>query len=261
MLGAGALATEVGVIVIETEPVTLELGSSFPPVVATNYTIYAEYLETAVGLTGGDAAIYRVTDTLLTTQPTDGVIIGWIRHPGGGVALSADHITNAPKLSSWELSQTSAARQPVNLQPPHLVLAATAGTPLGADVSETSGFDQANNVPWRGAINSGAMLESGVLLLSYRAYAPPYRWRLRSITPAGCTISMQAYDTNHVLCNSTMIAGNLTWTWDTLSLMPGCAWAAGEVALLELHMVLGVGQTIQLAELEVDFWPFGLSRT
>jgi len=81
-----------GVVWEETDDVVI---SFIPPGAATNYTVVA--LHDDQQRIGGVPVEYEYQSGLFTTI-TDGVVLGWIYHPGGGAPIATSMLQSAPKL-------------------------------------------------------------------------------------------------------------------------------------------------------------------
>lgn len=250
----GALMLPSGIVVVEDEEVTIELGTGFPPASATDYTVATQHDEADIGLISGEAMTYYVTASLLTAQPSDGTILGWIRHPGGSVPLETTFITNAPKNKPYEMAQNLIARQPFRVLAPDLIVES-----FPTDASAMDGFD---TKVWRGfnyATTGGLGSVAVVGNLPFPVYAEPWEVNLTTILPLGCVITMNLYDTSGALVTSLGVSPHSTYTTNTLSVTPGDGtWIAGGTGRLELVCEVARGTTIQFSELEVDFWPYAL---
>ncbi len=77
---------ETGLVLIEDEPTTITISTGFS---SQDFTIYYEHID--VDQIGGAAAILRVVNGLLQ-EVNNGVILGWVRYPGGSVAVDTGHI-------------------------------------------------------------------------------------------------------------------------------------------------------------------------
>jgi len=261
-LSAGGLILSTGVVVYESSARTISLGTTFPPSLATNYTIYTEHDETAIGLLCGDSMTYHVTASLLTSNPTNGVVLGWIRHPGGGVSLEQSHIYGAPKVRPLEIVQAYFGTNRICLSPPNLVLTTTTST----YVTATQGWDATNHHAWRGVANSdGGSNRYGKLYMQWNVTGEPYQVSIRNITPGSSAVTMTVYDTNNSSVGAVTFTGNNAWTLDTVTISRSGTWTVGSKATVVLDFTTPAGQieagnTLKFAELIVDHWPYGTSR-
>jgi hypothetical protein len=96
-ISPGAAVTDVGVMILEDEAQTLTVTNSS---LATNYTVY--YLHNDVDVTGGLPATLVLEPGVLDPADISGVILGYIKYPGGAVPLSSVHFiqTEPVKLGS-----------------------------------------------------------------------------------------------------------------------------------------------------------------
>jgi hypothetical protein len=261
VVSSGALALPTGIVVVETEETTLEIGGSFPPSVATDYTVLTRHTEANVGLIGGDAMSYYVTVGLVDTQPSDGVILGWIKHPGGAVSLDSSHIIGAPKYAPCEIAKDYALRSPIYSCPPDLIsqISGTSG------IFETSGF---STKLWKGFGNTTVDTDPTTLAVpvvvcyyQYPVFVRPYQISLESIIPIGDSIAAVAYDTTGTAVASSTFTAHPTFTVDSLSIPTATGtWVEGSLATLRLTITVAKNTTVQLANLLVDFWPYAIPR-
>jgi len=90
----GYLLQPDGILVTETLPVSLTMATL--PTIATIYTITCRH--TDVQTIGGTPALYAIeVGNFAINSLSDGVVLGWITHPGGALPLIASYITLAPK--------------------------------------------------------------------------------------------------------------------------------------------------------------------
>jgi hypothetical protein len=247
-----------GIVVSEDEDVTIELGSGFPPAAETDYTIATQHNEADVGLISGEAMTYYVTAALLTEQPSDGVILGWIRHPGGSVPLAQNQITNAPTNKPTEMVQSHIARQPFRQLPPRFLV------PTGTYPADASMMEGKDSRTWRGfdyALTGGSGFVEVISYISFPVYAEPWEINLESIVPLGCIVQMTLFDTAGSTVDNLTITPHATYQTDTLAVTPGAnTWTTGGRGLLQFGCQVARGTTIQFSELEVDFWPYAFPR-
>jgi hypothetical protein len=91
----GAAMSDSGVVLVDNEIRTLPFT---PTVAPSNFTIYYQYQTSTVF--GGAPASLQMQAGLLPAQGfAGGVLIGWVRYPGGSVTLNAQsHFTSAPRV-------------------------------------------------------------------------------------------------------------------------------------------------------------------
>jgi len=260
VVAPGALMLPTGIVVVEDSEVTIQMSGTFPPSLATTYTLFTMHSEAAVGLIGGEAMTYGSIASELTEQPDDGVILGWIRHPGGSVALAQSHITNAPKYAPSIVAQDAVARRPISVSAPNLV------TTLGQGVSLTSGYE--TNRAWRGFTNPSTAIDAGTGLtpvatsyFQFPIYARPYEFRLRSVIPIGDQIAVDILDTAGVSITTSTLSAHATFTENTVSVpSTGGTFTTGAMATVKLTSTVSQGTIVKLADLTIDFWPYGFGQ-
>lgn len=221
-----------------------------------DYTIVVQHVDN--DLVGGVAATYYITNTLLTEQPTDGTILGWIRYDGTG-SLTQSMITEASKLRGDFFAQDSAARVPIELNAPQLVY------DLHANATEVSGIDttETPNLVWRGvtnAITAGVINSEG--WLQWEVKAEPYKFDLlQRIDGAGTTLTVYVYDTLGTLVKQQTFTANSQFTSSEVLIPQGTdTWIQGGTGTVKLLFATAIGTTIKLARLVVDSWPYAISR-
>lgn len=92
-INPGSAITNQGIIIIENETKTLVINNTS---VAADYTIYYSHVDADVS--GGVSAILTMDSGLLTASVVTGVILGYVRYPGGGIPLDQSHFIQAPPL-------------------------------------------------------------------------------------------------------------------------------------------------------------------
>lgn len=104
-INPGACITDEGVIILEDEAKTLEIVNTSLPV---DYTIF--YSHTDADISGGIPAILTIDTGLLDDSVVNGVILGYVRYPGGGIPLAQEHFvqTQALKIGGVRYSRTNA---------------------------------------------------------------------------------------------------------------------------------------------------------
>lgn len=86
-LSSGFLMLPSGIVVTESSPIEMRI---YPlPAAATNYTLTCRHTDR--DLIGGQAALYAVETGLISSLP-DGVVLAYIKYPGGAVPLSYSHL-------------------------------------------------------------------------------------------------------------------------------------------------------------------------
>lgn len=132
-LSTGFLLLPSGILVGEDTPIELTLSPL--PAAATTLTITVRHIDADV--IGGAAATYALeTGELLPSAVTNGVVIGYIRHPGGAVAFASSFIFSARKV--LEQAEDAVAVAPTTLVAPFL--STWVVDVVGTNTAETVGF-------------------------------------------------------------------------------------------------------------------------
>jgi hypothetical protein len=92
-INPGSCVTDQGVIITEDETKILPIPNTSIP---QDYTIYYDHED--ADISGGVSATLTMDSGLLTEDVVTGVILGYIRYPGGSVALDQSHFIQAPRL-------------------------------------------------------------------------------------------------------------------------------------------------------------------
>lgn len=98
----GSSVTKQGVIIIEDETKFLTITNTSVPV---DYTIF--YSHTDADISGGIPAELTLDSGLLTEDVIDGVILGYVRYPGGAVPLATEHFIQPPVLKIGDVNPTA----------------------------------------------------------------------------------------------------------------------------------------------------------
>ena len=101
-INPGSAITDQGVIIIEDESKTLTIVNTSVP---ADYTVF--YAHEDQDISGGLPAILTLDSGLLTPSVVSGVILGYIRYPGGAVPLSGTHFIQAPPLKIGTIIPTN----------------------------------------------------------------------------------------------------------------------------------------------------------
>jgi len=97
----GSAITGQGVIILEDEPKFIAVPNTS---VAQDYTIFYSHID--ADISGGVPAILTLDSGLLTEDVVDGVILGYVRYPGGAVPLAQEHFIQPPVLKIGDVNPT-----------------------------------------------------------------------------------------------------------------------------------------------------------
>ena len=92
-INPGTAVTGQGVIIIEDETKFLTIVNTSIPV---DYTIFYSHVD--ADISGGIPAILTLDTGLLDEASIEGVILGYVRYPGGAVPLAPEHFVQPPIL-------------------------------------------------------------------------------------------------------------------------------------------------------------------
>jgi len=101
-INPGSAVTKQGVIIIEDEAKFLTIPNTSVPV---DYTIF--YFHQDANISGGVPAELTLDSGLLTESVIDGVILGYVRYPGGAVPLATEHFIQPPVLKIGDFEPTA----------------------------------------------------------------------------------------------------------------------------------------------------------
>lgn len=89
---SGIAVTNQGVMIVEDEVQELPVPTSTN---AQDYTVYYEHVDQDIS--GGEPAILRIANGILNPDGINGVILGYVKYPGGAVPLSSAHFYQEPE--------------------------------------------------------------------------------------------------------------------------------------------------------------------
>jgi hypothetical protein len=229
---------------------------------AADYTICAVHVDRQI--LGGATVTYEVRAGIAFTI-LDGVVLGWVRYPGGAIPLATAHLQKAPNLllSSYgpdivtSVAETRYA--PINNANgcfTQSVGVNTTLTPLAFDGSFVLSQDLVNG--------GGAPEQSIQHMQFYAGVRPPssFDFWLAIDTEPNTNLTAQVFDTALVpVAAPEVVLGTAgAWASRTMTLNYNNVTAAtfdyGEPYTLRLTYNLGAGRTIKLAKITASCWPY-----
>ena len=259
--GAGLLPDGI----VWQEDTLFVLDTFSPPGVATEYTVVATHIDRLI--TSGTPVEYAV-QVGLTATVANGVVLGWIYHPGGGVDLDATMLVNALDRRAYD--HVFAETSPLELL-----------VPLPRTYSDTATMGA--NVTFEGQTATDLLLDltyfvnhqrvakmvgpagNETLVQHIQFFATEYRPRSFDLfvdIPGGASIVVELRDTD--LNTVTLTSGNpvtTTTNWETKRVVvdrTDGVFAPGSPYELRLTHTVGVTQEIKLARVIANFYPYPL---
>lgn len=93
-ISPGSALTDSGVLIVETEERNLTFNLTVAP---ANFTVYYSYITTKNF--GGNPAVLTVQPGLINPENfTNGVILGWVKYPGGSIPLNTSMFISGPRF-------------------------------------------------------------------------------------------------------------------------------------------------------------------
>lgn len=167
-INPGTAVTNQGVIIIEDEAKFLTITNTSVPV---DYTIF--YFHEDADVSGGVAAILTLDTGILTESDVSGVILGYVRYPGGGIPLAVEHFVQPPVLKIGDFKPTVDNADwviPIRNQG-YLVTTTTGSTIDITDTWDVSGTSPEMYVKFRNnTVSSGGL----ILTFPFKVKENPY---------------------------------------------------------------------------------------
>ncbi|KKM22324.1 hypothetical protein LCGC14_1626500 [marine sediment metagenome] len=241
-----------------------EFSLSFTaPGAATNYTVVATHVDQQ--MTEGVPVEYAITSGLSATV-ADGVVLGWIYHPGAGVPLDATHLVAAPKQLT--VPQTAVDTAPVELFVPlRGTWSDVAG--MGGNVTfvgqshDTLEFDAVNFVVHQkvSKVAGPAVAETLVQHVQFfvGAEGRPVGFDFYVDIPGGADLQLQLRDTdlNIVTISGSPISTTAGWELQSITVdRTDGVFAAGAPYELRLTSSVDLNQEISLAYIVARYYPY-----
>jgi hypothetical protein len=236
-----------------------------PPGAATDYTIVASH--TDVMLSGGAEVTYAIQNGITPDSAVaDGVVLGWIFHPGGGLPLITDYLLSAPKRINYvDIVSTSL---PLEITAPlprtySDVAGAGANIVFTGQTATDINFDVVNYVVYQSVLRPAAGPPGAETLVQHiqyymGSYRPLYFQLYVNVSGSGA-LALQLRDTalNIVALTGSPITNTGGWTTSTITVdRTAGTFTAGQPYTLRLTYSVDLGDEIQLARINAIYWPF-----
>lgn len=245
---------------------TITITLSFtPPASATDYTVVATHDNQSVFL--GVAVEYEIQGGLLT-DVSNGVILGWIRHPGGAVPLDTTMLQDAPKQRADQYAEQIAETLPIDDIPAYtLAVADPNNSVTGPDVTITPlVWDVSTFTLYQDVSSSVTAVGVQTVIQHFQYYVPDGGHRPSSfqfwmnLTVAPSTeLTVELFDTaqSPVTVTGGTILTTTGWESKTVAVEPTSGtFTAGQPYTLRLTYQLAVGGNIKMGRVRALQWPF-----
>jgi len=258
-----------GVVWQEDVRVQITFVASMAPAL---YTVVATHDNRQI--TGGVGVLYALLPGTLTTV-VNGIVLGWVYYPGGGVTLLQIHVQSAPKALALDAATLKLDRQSIELIPPYPRTIVTFSdidivmVPNAFDPASTPNpYDLSDLVIYQGIINNGIGIETLVQQIQFyvnEAGVVPYSFDFyfrADSSGSGSTMTVEVHDTNYlsipvtgspvtgdptgnIRANKTVLVDQNLGTFDI-----------GKPYTLRLTFTIAPGKQIQLGRIRANFWPY-----
>lgn len=235
-----------------------------PPGAPTNYTVVATHEDEQ--RPGGSEVEYD-TLTGIVTSVTDGIPLGWIYHPGGGVPLTPAMIQNVVKAKPQEYADELQRTTPTIfaaefVEAYHDVAASGINTSLAVREYLTTG----QFLVYQAASNSASapgdeqLVQHFTILLEEDRVPVSIELYIDIPNSPNNNLTTQIYGTDQVvvpLSSGSTLGPTTGWETKTVEVQRGMGtWANGTPWELRFLFNMDPGQSISLGRVKVNFWPY-----
>ena len=252
-INPGKAITDQGVIIIENEAKTLDIVNTSVPV---DYTIF--YAHEDQDISGGLPATLTLDTGLLTPDVVSGVILGYVRYPGGAVPLSATHFIQAPPLKIGTVTPTddnSPWLVPINSK--DYLITTTSGASLDiTNVYDTSGSKPEMFIRIR---NNDTVNGQTVLTFPFKVGPLPFsilQIFIATDINALVTPSLVDSDGNVVALSTTPFSGEPTLQLKQVDIPRDAVQTANTLVYLQLDITLAASREVNIQALGLN--PYNL---
>jgi len=259
VMGAGFGLQHDGVVWQEDDERTIVFTA---PSIATSYTLVATHTNRRI--LGGTAVEYTLEEALATNETvTNGIVLGWINHPGSGPLLQ-EYIIEAPKLAEDDYAMLVSQSLPVELIPP---FTRYANSVVGTDITFTdTAFDVGNFLVYEEVSNTptaippvqqlvqnlGFFMQSGLRPVAVEVY-------VEFASSPSTRLTVELFDTSQapVTVTGGVIAGSGAWTAHHVDVdQASGTFDDGKPYTVRLTFDVNQGEYIRLGRARVHFWKY-----
>lgn len=240
-INPGTAITYQGVIIIEDEPQFLGVSLGSNP---ADYTVYYAHQDQLVS--GGVPAILTIEPGLFDSASIQGVILGYVRYPGGAVPLNSSMFIQPKAASIGSVTPTfnnAPMLVPVKGQG-YVVTGSSGGT-----VTLNDGWDNVNAVMYLLIQNASASLGTITLTFPFKVNDVPFaRLQMRLGTDINATVSPFFVDSvaNSSPLSALPITGAPIIALYNLDLPRGATQTPNNLVYVQLQVSLAVGKSVKL---------------
>lgn len=239
----GSALTDAGVIIAESEIKTVQFTQSVQP---QNYTIYYSYTP-STNFGGNPAVLTLVTGLLPSSTFSGGVLIGWIKYPGGSVALSTSMFISAKRIKL----DAPADQQPGVFRTDYAPFSykLTRVTATGSFPVLTETYDGTQHAPLTTIQNNGSGISNSVYIMPFQI-APEglgkIQIELAVSSQASCTISVMKSDGTIVSPLETNFVTDVPMETVTLSFDQSNDFISGDVCYVQFVLAIQPSNSVTL---------------
>jgi hypothetical protein len=253
-LTTGYVLLPSGILVGEDVATTLRF--TVLPAAATTYSITVRHVDADV--IGGQAATYAIETGELTSIP-DGIVLGWVRHPGGAVPLASSFVFSARKVLS-EAADFPQLQPEVHLAP---FTSKWATSAVGANTTVSNGFTAPMAVYTRvltsalGPVPPAYETTTAVIPLSATRFRP-FSLVVRAQVDTNCQLLVGLLDTdgNSVTLTGGTINPSVSFVDSTVSVdYSSGVFTEGDLYALTLEFRTPASAGINLQSVTLNFDP------
>jgi len=252
--------------IVWTEDTEVQLSFT-PPGIATDYTVIAYHTNRAIF--GGMEVTYELATNIIGNDTiSDGVAIGWIRHPGGGGPLDVSYLQNAPRQTADLYSALLVETAPVARIPPYPTAYLDTAT-VGPDITVTPFFFDVATFTMLQRVSRTVAGVPGIqtAVQHHQFYTPSggYRpfsfdfWLNFTAAPTR-ELRVEVYDTNQspvTILSGTPILSTAGWEQKTAFIDPSSGtFDADKPWTLRLTFQVDAGGTIDTGRIRMRSFPY-----
>lgn len=234
----GVASTNEGVLIIEDESKFVEITNTS---VSKDYTVYYEH--TDVDITGGSAAELTKVEGLLTASDVNGVILGYVKYPGGGIPLSNSHFIQEPELAIGILRPNDFDGEsiiPINQS--SFLVNGTVGT-----INVTTALDTSPYSVYTKVRNNGLTSGSTSLVFPFKVGSQPFgKYQLRIATDVNTLITPEIVGTDNVAYTFASISGLTNITYNEELIPKDVEQNQNELVYFKLNVQLAASREVKI---------------